>query len=102
MSAGNYQRALVDKSGMMRKSDGDAQLIRSRCGARVALFAHPARIKEYQSCGLYHVVFWLCSNISEEFTASITRTKVMTETEWSSETLAHTLHSAALQKVIDS
>jgi hypothetical protein len=101
MSAGNCQRALVDKSGMMRKSDGDAQLIRSR-SARVALFAHPARIKEYQSCGLYHVVFWLCTNISEEFTASITRTKVMMEIEWSSETLAHTLHSATLQKVIDS
>jgi hypothetical protein len=43
--AGNCQRALVDKPGMIRKSDGDAHSIRSGRDVRVALCAVPTRLK---------------------------------------------------------
>jgi hypothetical protein len=45
VSSGYCQRALVDESGMIRKSDGDAQQIRNGCGARVTLCVNPTRIK---------------------------------------------------------
>jgi hypothetical protein len=44
-SAGNCQRALVDESGNIIKFDGDARQIRNGRGARIALCAHPTRIK---------------------------------------------------------
>jgi hypothetical protein len=46
VSTGNCRGALVDESGMIRKSDGDAQFIRNGRCAKVALCALFMEIKK--------------------------------------------------------